>query len=162
MTILKKPVHPIAFAIFPILTLLAHNIREVDARVAIRPAIVSVVFVFLMLGLIASLTKNTQKSALIISLFVILFFSYGHVYQLVKNAEVYNFIIGRHRYLFPLFCLIFFTGTWFVLRKLENAGEFTQALNIIGVGLLIYPTVFLINFSFRTHLGSGKHLTPIL
>jgi hypothetical protein len=74
----------------------------------------------------------------------------------VKNAEVYNFIIGRHRYLFPLFCLIFLTGTWFVLRKLENTGEFTRVLNIIGVGLLIYPTVFLINFSFRTQSGLRK------
>jgi len=154
--ILKKPIHPIAFAVFPILTLLANNIREVDARVAIRPAIVSVVFVLLLLGLIAPLTKNTQKSALIISLFIILFFSYGQIYQLVKNAEVSNFIIGRHRYLFPFFCLIFLTGTWFVLRKLENVREFTQTLNIIGVGLLIYPTLFLINFSFRTQSGLRK------
>lgn len=156
MTILKKPVHPIAFTIFPILTLLANNIREVNALVAIRPIIVSVVFVFLLRTLIASLTKNTEKSALIISLFVILFFSYGHIYQLIKNAEVFNFVIGRHRYLFPLFSLIFLTGTWLILRKLENAGEFTQVLNIIGVGLLIYPTVFLINFSFRTHAGLRK------
>ena len=41
---IKKPypVHLIAFAIFPIVALLARNIREVEIDVALRPVLISV------------------------------------------------------------------------------------------------------------------------
>jgi hypothetical protein len=151
--IIKKPIHPIAFAVFPILTLLANNIREVDARVAIRPTFLSIGVVILLLVLITTLIRSSQKAALLASLFIILFFSYGHIYQTVKNAEIFNFVIGRHRYLVPLYLVVLLSGILFIIKKINESGEITRVVNLVSIGLLIYPTVVLVNFSIRTQSG---------
>jgi hypothetical protein len=153
MDIMKKPIHPIAFAVFPILTLLAHNIREVDALVAIRPTFLSIGVVILLLVLITTLIRSSQKAALLVSHIVILFFSYGHIYQTVKNTEVFNFIIGRHRYLIALYLVVLLSGIWFIIKKIKEPGEITRIVNLVSIGLLIYPTVVLVNFSIRTQSG---------
>jgi len=151
--IIKKTIHPIAFAVFPILTLLANNIREVDARVAIRPTFLSIGVVILLLMLITTLIRSSQKAALVVSHIVILFFSYGHIYQMVKNTEIFNFVIGRHRYLVALFLVVLLSGILFIIKKIKEPGEITLVANLVSIGLLIYPTVVLVNFSIRTQSG---------
>ena len=47
-----------------------------------------------------------NRAALLASLLLILFFSYGHVYYAIKNLSLGDFIADRHRYLVVLWTIL--------------------------------------------------------
>lgn len=147
------PIHPFAFAIFPILALLAENIGEVEIEVVLRPLAISVLATSFALIVIATLSKNLPRTALVITIFLIAFFSYGHLYEAFKNTMVFGINVGRHRYLFPLGTLLLGVALWWASRKIEQISEATRLLNVIGVALLIYPTFSILRYSLRARSG---------
>ena len=75
------PVHPILLGLAPILFVYAHNVRNipippVELLLPIGATLVLTAVVWLLLGLIL---RNRAKAAVITSLFLVLFFLYGHV-----------------------------------------------------------------------------------
>lgn len=147
------PIHPFAFALFPILALLARNIGEVELGVAIRPAIISLVAATTLLLLAALLLRPIHRAAIIVTLILIAFFAYGHVYELVKNTIILGFNLGRHRYLFPATLVLLGFAAWWMITKLQNVREATRLLNVVGIALLLYPTLSVVRFSLRSRSG---------
>ncbi len=90
--------HPYLFAIFPILFLYSHNIRqlsmvsfyEVLVLVAILLGFTAIAVVILWL----IFRKDSNKAGIVVSIFLVLFFSYGRIYELVVGFKIGNFIIG--------------------------------------------------------------------
>jgi hypothetical protein len=152
----KYPFHTIALAIFPILSLLATNISEVDDKVAIRPLFIAVAGAILLLVMVSLVIKNIQKAAIIVSLVVVFFFSYGHLYQIVKNAVIFGVTVGRHRYLVPILIIILLISMWFVIKRQYRVGDVTQVMNVVSIALLIYPSFQIIRFNLRTQSGIEK------
>ena len=93
-------VHPLLFAVYPVLALLAHNISEVPLAEAIRPLITSVIGSGILLLLLRFTLKNWHKAGLITTAVVLWFFSYAHTYNLLRASDL-DLIstIGRHRYI---------------------------------------------------------------
>lgn len=156
MTFLKRtPLHPLFFSMNPILALLASNIVEVDVGVVIRPLLISILFSIIIFLVSYTIFKDPHKSALFTTFFLILFFTYGHVYQIIEQEEILGVNIGRHRYLIPFYIAIGSSGMWLIVKRVKDFIYTTQVLNIIGAFLLVVPIIQILFFSVRISKGEN-------
>lgn len=138
------PWHPLLFAAFPIISLFAHNFAEVQALDVLRSLFVSVLIAALLLFVLNLLVRDWHKAAIIVTLIVVLFFSYGHIYNYLKQINL--LAIGRHRLLAPVWLLIFVTTTWLVINTKRDLRIFTKGLNIIVLVALLTPMIQIYGF----------------
>src|SRR5512136_156083 len=75
------PLHPILFGVAPILFVYAHNVRNIPVRVGelVLPIVATLGLTLVLWLLLAVVLRNWTKSAGIVTLFLILFFLYGHL-----------------------------------------------------------------------------------
>lgn len=139
---MKKPfVHPILFAIFPILFLLSHNVERVSFCDVLLPFVVVLGLAALLLLLAKLVLKNGGKAGIVVSLFLILFFSYGHIFDMARNWHVGSFVVGQHIYLMLVWCELLVCGVYFFVRTRKDLGNLTNILNIVAVSLVVMSLV---------------------
>jgi len=138
-TFLKRiPFHPILWGVLPLLIFFVANISEVSINALWRPLGISVLFSLVVFGIIKIFIKNWCQSALLASWALFLFFTYGHVYSLLKDIEIRNVLLGRHRLILPLWLILFAVGTILILRKINDFKFWTFFLNVMLLsGILI-------------------------
>jgi hypothetical protein len=129
--------HPL-FVAYPVLAA-GININEVEPAVLCRPLIV-LLLAAVLLALLGLFSRDWHRAALLLSIFIFLFFTYGHAYGYLKKIEIGGFILGRHRQMLPLWLGLGALAAWWVMRKLRTPGAVTPVLNLLSIFLLIYPT----------------------
>lgn len=149
----RLPFHPIIFTTYPILALLATNIVEVEIKIVMRPLLISLAGTVIVLLIVRLVLKDWRKAALVTTLLLMLFFSYGHLYQLLRTIPSLGMNIGRHRYLMVAYGAVFVIGLWLILKKMGDISKVTQALNLMGIVLLTYPLFRIINYSLNVSAG---------
>jgi hypothetical protein len=82
--------------------------------------------------------KNPTKSALLTTLFLFIFFSYGQMNILARNWVIFDQTLGRHRTLVPAYFLILIILSWIILRTKRDLSVSTRFLNAISVLLLVF------------------------
>ena len=142
----RFPLHPFLFAIYPILALLAFNIAEVDFSSGLRPLVLSLIVAGLLVLIFYLVYRDWRRTALISTIILILFFSYGHIYLLLKGVEVGGFYLFRHRTLIPIWIVLATLAIWWASRRSINITPVTYTLNIVGLFLLILPVIQLVSF----------------
>jgi len=160
----RVPLHPFLFAIYPILALLAFNISEVDVSSGLRPVVLAILVAGILILLFYLVYRGWQPAALISTIFLILFFSYGHLYILLKGIEVGGFYLFRHRTLVPLWIILAALAIWWGSRRSTNHPAVTYTLNVVGLFLLIFPIVQMVSFSVQieTSQASAEKTTSAL
>lgn len=143
------PFYPLFFVVYPVLALVGININEVEPSVLWRPLVVLLLSVAILLALFGWFSRDWHRAALLISIFIFLFFIYGHAYGYLKKIEVNGWILGRHRYMLPLWLGVGVLGTWWVLRKVRNPASLTPMLNLLSVFLLIYPSFQVVSYGIQ-------------
>jgi hypothetical protein len=133
------PLHVFLAAIYSPLALLAFNQSQVTPEVIFRPLWISLTLGLALLVILQIFTRDWQRAGLIATLFVILFFSYGHVYNLLKGINPGGVFIFRHRTLLILWALIGAGGIWFFWRKSMPLAGITSGLNLVMLFLVIMP-----------------------
>ncbi|HUF00228.1 MAG TPA: hypothetical protein VMN99_13300 [Anaerolineales bacterium] len=152
----RLPLHPFLFAVYPILVLLAFNISEVDFSAGLRPLLLSVVFAGLLILALYGIYRDWRRSALLSTIVLILFYSYGHVYILLKTVNIDGLYLFRHRTLVPLWLGLSALLVWWVSRRLVNMTSATYALKIIGLFLLVLPLVQLTSFFLQSRTAQAE------
>jgi hypothetical protein len=143
------PWHSLLFALYPVLALVGVNINEVEPAVLWRPLFVLVLAVAMLLPLFGLFSRDWQRAALLLSIFIFLFFTYGHVYAYLKKIDIAGLMPGRHRYMLPFWLGLGGLAAWWVMRKARNPQAFTPALNWIALFLLIYPSFQTISYVIK-------------
>src|ERR1044071_6469039 len=116
----RFPLYPFLFAIYPILALLAFNISEVDYSSGFRPLVLSILIAGLLVLILYLFYHDWKRAALISTILLILFFSYGHLYLLLKGMEVGGIYLFRHRTLVPIWIVLRAIAIWWGSRKSTN------------------------------------------
>ena len=135
--------HPLLFSFFPTFYVYSQNIHILIPTELLLPLLVisgGTVVGFFILG---KILKNKIKAAIIITLFLVLFFSYGHVYNVLNDISPENLDLGKHRYLLIPFSVIFVSGIVYFLktkRKLDSATKITNVMSAV-IMLVISMTV---------------------
>ncbi|MGB8253111.1 MAG: hypothetical protein WCF08_07825, partial [Anaerolineaceae bacterium] len=86
MTRLSKfPFHPLLLAVYPTLTLYSYNIEEVSSSAIWRPLLASLAGTTFFLVVLRVLLRDWFKAAFVTSFVLLLFFTYGRVYDYLKT-----------------------------------------------------------------------------
>ena len=140
-------IHPFLFAIFPILFLFSHNVDQVSYSELLLPSAIVLGFTLLLVLLSRWIFKDNNKSSIIVSLFLILFFSYGHVHDLLKIAR---YTPGKYKYLLIAWGLLFTYGAYLTIRTRRNLHNFTNILNIVALSLVVISLLTIGAYKFKT------------
>jgi hypothetical protein len=153
------PVYPILFGLYPVLALTAFNISQIDLNLTYRSILISLALAVSIYGILRLVVRDWQRAALISLLWLILFFSYGHVYMLLKNQAVLGTLIGRHRYLLAIWFGLAIIAILALIGKSRDLTSLTRPLNIIFLLLLVFPLFQIAYFQMRAlNRGSGSAL----
>jgi len=144
-------IYPFMVAAFPVIFLYSHNIEQVRFSQTLLPLAIMLVFTLLSLFLLKLILGNRLKAAMIVALFLVLFFSYGHIFDTIKGWMIGNFIIGRHRYLLPVWAVIFAACFYFVLNIRRDLFHFTKISNIIAFSLVAVSFINIAVYQFKTN-----------
>jgi len=146
----KIPLHPFLFGIYAILAMLATNIGQLEVTTAIRSLVLIPLGTFFFLFLLRLAFKDWLKASILLSLLVVLFFSFGHAYLALEEVYILGEPLGRYRYLGPLWIAIALLGSWWVLKSGRNLPQINQVLNIVGLFTLVFPVIQIAIFELQT------------
>jgi len=130
--------HPVLLAAYPPLAMFAANLSQVVFAVIYRPLIASLALCLLFWLLFRLIFKDWQRSALAASLTMILFFSYGHLYQYLRA------VMGdwsKHSLLLAAYVVVWLVGLWFLGRQNRPMPALHQTLNIVTSLLVLFSAV---------------------
>lgn len=136
-----KYLYPLLLAAFPVLALFVNNYGEVGWGVLPRPLLVSMGLAAVVLLTFRLLLKNWAKAALMTAWFIILFFLYGHVRNLLLDRVE---VLGRHRYLGVIFAGLCGLG-WMTIWRIKSISilnTFLSMIAIMGIGILLIQTMW--------------------
>jgi hypothetical protein len=142
------PFHAWLLALYPILALQAYNVEWSPPIDAARALALSLVLATLLWVAARLILRDGLRAALLTSLVLLLFFSYGHLYGVLKAAG-WGASIGRHRYLAPFFALVFLAGAWAIVRRVKDPRPLTRLLNAMSALLVILPVVSLAAYALQ-------------
>ncbi len=143
----KIIIHPILFAIFPVFFLYSHNQDMAQFSYILWPVIISAVLAIVFFTILNLIIKNKSKTAVITSLFLVLFFSFGRFLSClaITNSLIYDYYI-----LLFLWAIILITISLIILTTPKNLNTLTVYLNITAIILIILPLVNIITYQYQT------------
>lgn len=149
--------HPLLFAMFFILVLYSGNVAEVSPSEIWIPLFAALGFALLMILLSLLLIRlirklqNPQKSsqpyqiwdlrkaAIIASIFIVLFFSYGYVYKAILGADIMS--IFTHGIMFTIWSILIICSAYFVTKAHRELYKLTAFLGILATTLVIISSI---------------------
>ena len=124
--------HPFLIGMYPIMSLIAGNVGRIQFDDVWR-SMLGVIFIAGMLCVFTHfLIRDWKRAGLVSSLFLLLFFSYGHVFHLIEGKVIGDILIGRADILFAVWEIVFILGSWWIIRKAKHNWVLglTQFLNL--------------------------------
>jgi len=149
------PVHPVFLASYPILAYFVHNLNELKLGVIFWPLLISL-GITLFLWLMANLFfRNFKASAVLISLGLIFFFSYGYVFNLFQKITAQPLSVIQERIFFIAWLGLFILMAYLVFKKIKikkKRDQLTQFLNITALALVFISLFQIALFYYQTRL----------
>jgi hypothetical protein len=150
------PFHILLLSIFPALALLSNNLGQTTLWVVHRPIIASILIGLLFYLVARLLIRNRLKASLWTSLSVVMFFSYGHIYQIVEDFQIFGLLVGRHRYLIIFWGALFLLGTLLILRRIRELNELTLIFNVISLVLVLFQIGQIASYQIRKSISQEQ------
>ena len=147
--------HPFLLAAYPVIALLAYNIEEIKISDGIRALVISLLASVILFSLLTLVTRSMHKAALITTLTVILFCSYGHIYHFIRQEFTFGALIGRHRLLMPVYLAVMILGILWVTIKSRPNQTIHQFLNMFSIIALIFPIFQIAGYSIRSRSSAN-------
>ncbi|MBI2600031.1 hypothetical protein HYW43_03905 [Candidatus Daviesbacteria bacterium] len=147
--------HPLLLAIFPILAFYNSNINKIRFTRIVETLEISVGLTIGIWLLLYSLVGNRYKTSLLVSYFLLLFYSYGHVYSpldwlLYEYANGQNsiglFVLGL---MLSLWLILLIGGAIFIIKLRKNLIPITQLINKISIFLIIISLLQIFYFNLK-------------
>lgn len=157
----KRIFHPVLFSIFPILFLFTLNIDSLNSEEVILPIILVPITSVGIWSVLSLIMKNKYKAGLIVSVGLVLFFSYGHIHNILIDSELAG-EISRHRYLMIPFLSVFAISTIYFVKTKRLLNNATTISNGISIALVLMTLVNISSFAITdTSIDSNDLLGGI-
>jgi hypothetical protein len=114
------PWHALFMALYAPLGLGAHNIGQTSLGSIVRAVTLSGILAILLLLVCWLFLRNWRAAGIVTTILMVLFLTYGHLYNFLNDLEVGGFLIGRHRYLVIVWAGLAVAGSWWAIRKSRN------------------------------------------
>jgi len=150
----RTPWFYILFTFYPLLFLWAMNISQMDPAVVIRPFLFTLLGSALLYGLLYLAVRNGVKAALIGTVLLIAYFSYGHLYYAARTVPALK-ILNHHVVLIPLYIIILALGIWGIFR-IKKYDNFVLYLNAASLVLVLLQVVELSYAYIETSYAASR------
>ncbi len=107
--------------ITPLFYLWNQNLGQIQSAVVLQPLFVTILFILVTSGLWLLVSRSLEKSGLLACLTCILFFSFGHLYNLVGQKTLFGFSIGFIKLL--LVYLVVFSLLVLLVFRIKNLSK---------------------------------------
>jgi hypothetical protein len=141
------PFHPFLFALYAVLALLAINVQEVPLRESARPFAFALLVAGASFGAAWLVVRRREKAGLLASILVIVFFSYGHLYDLLRGTTLAGVPIGRHRFLAAGLVLLVLGLSFLILRTQRSLRDLTPILNVTALAAIVLASIPILRFA---------------
>lgn len=135
--------HALLFGAYPVLFLYAHNAHEMPWQDVVVPLIAVIAFAVVVTFLLGLLLRNFHKSALIATIFLLLFFSFGHVASMLPGFEWITGLgtISTADVLLAVWVLLFLIGILVIFRTRRSLQITSQVLFVVGAVMVAIQVV---------------------
>jgi hypothetical protein len=155
------PVHPLLFAAFPVLFLWAHNLEEgITFGDVVRPLalVIGGAAVVWLMGIVV--LRSVDKASLVVSIFVLLFFSYGYLYRAAQGWHLGAVKLGSNVVLAPVWAMLALGGIALAVRGGSWLSGTTAGLNVMAAGLVLLNVVPIVQFQVQPNASGSQFLRP--
>ena len=153
MKISNSPIiHPVLFSIFFILFLYSYNVDELIPKDLFIPLLLCISFSGIIMIISLKFSKNSNKISLYLTILIILFFSYGHVYMALGSIETDENNIIKHRYLIPIFGIVYAVCVLAIKFKIKTGNPILITNGIAAT--LVLLTLSNIGMSYADDIDS--------
>lgn len=157
--IFSFPLYPFLLAAFPSLALLLFNLSEVRSSQVLRPILVSMFLVLILMFVLKLIYRNWHRAAFAIFLLTLLFFTYGHVYNLLEKKFP---SLPLDPWLWILWVVLGMLSLFWAGRKRSHFKKVAPGINLVSLGLVIYILVQILSFNApRDNARPAAELAPI-
>ncbi len=132
-------IYPFIISLYPPLALFAANQGQIGFDKVVLPILFSIGFAIVAYFFFYLGTRKADIAALLTLALEFFFFSYGHIYTLVEGSNLGGILIGRHRFLFPVWLLLLAIVLWLILRGKRAQSSFGQVITFASIVLVILP-----------------------
>jgi sulfatase-like protein len=146
------PWYFLVFSLYPVLALLATNVGQVKVGSGWRPLVLSVLLSGLLFLLLRWILKDVYRAAFLTTLWMALFFSYGHIYMLLTEKwEEIDF----DTYLLVTWLILAILFYIWATRPRFTFRDAVLALNVVSLGLVVTS---LVQINSDTQKGNGHYV----
>ena len=141
--------YPFLFALYPGLALVAHNLSEMELSDSFRSLAISLLFAIILIIISKLYFRDSPRSRLLTVIVLILIFSYGHVYSLLRDVTIFELRLFRHRVLGLFWVGFFALGFWALSKKLLHPEKLAPTLTVVAIAALAIPVWNIADFQIR-------------
>lgn len=160
--------YPLLFAVYPVLFLYAHNIKELHLSQLTVPLIFSLVFASITWGILYFVLKDKIKSAVSAAILVVLFFSYGHFFDLIHYlGRAFGVDFAYHLVWIPFILILWGYLLYRLKRTKKDLQKLSGFLNIAAIALVLFNVVSIGLYEIKRAGGeqtvpaSAGHAPPV-
>ncbi len=140
----QRPIwfHPLLFALYPALSLLASNADQIPLTQGLRIMLATLLVGIVVYAAARMALRRDDTAALVASLTLIAALSYGRLYDGLKALGLSGETLVRHRYLLPVYAIVVGAGILWCARRRE-AAAWNRVLNVVSVVAVAFPLAVL-------------------
>lgn len=136
------------------LSLYSENLGELSGDLVIRSLILSLLFTTILLLGWRVILGHWDPALVLTTSSLLLFYSYGHVYNIFKTLIIFGVSLGRHRILLPIILALFVVWLVWIRRRKEPSRQINQLLRVTGVLLIVFPIYSITSYVLRSNQAS--------
>ncbi|MCB2213800.1 hypothetical protein KQH50_00240 [bacterium] len=150
------PWYVLVMAVFFPLFLYAQNLGQASLEDLWRPVVLSALVGLLIFGVVYLIFRDKTKAGLMTALIEVFVFSYGHIYNVLKQVALFGGLIGRHRYLIPISLLLIGILLWLIWVKMKDPEKFGQVVSILFLILTGFQLVQIAYYEISSVIAQNK------
>lgn len=152
MALFKKIIHFPFFSIligfFPLLALWNGNKSQIQTRDTWFSLVITLAFVVMISIIIFLIFKNRSKSSLGLSLFFLLFFTFGHTYDLIQRNVSLSQMVGFVK-LLVAYAILFIIAMVLILRTRGLSASTVVILNGVMTILCLFNLLSIVSYNLQ-------------
>jgi hypothetical protein len=153
-------IHPYLFSIFPIISFYNYNEDIAKFSYIFLPIAISLVFTISLYTLLQILIKNKIKAAVISSSFLILFFSFGHVINMVplRYIAIGKVVITTYHFIIIILIDFIIITAILIFKTKKKLISINAYLNIVAIVLVLFSLINIMTQRYN-HLKITENYT---
>jgi hypothetical protein len=146
---MRRPFHPILFALYPVLALYSLNTALVPPSDVPLPLSATLLGTLVIWGILSLALRNIARGAAGASASVVFIYADGHIWNFVKKLSAFERPFASQDDFLWVWAVLFLSVLALACWKWKRQEEVTRTLNAFGILLLIIP-VFSISASWAS------------